>query len=248
MLAAAMASLGRERLDPGIEVLRLDRPERRNALNSSTLAELVAVLGDLARDEDLRVLVLSSTSERAFCAGADVSEALDAEGGAARMRLFASLYAALEAFGAPTICACAGDVVGAGAEIAAGADLRVGSQNLRLAWAGARLGVPVGPARLAGLVGLSRARDLLLTGRVVGMEEAFALGFLNRTVPAASTAESVAVDLARQVAGNDVQGVRRLKRMLADFEGLAPRARVAAENEILVSWQDAGPGLPHRPR
>src|SRR6185312_7788121 len=124
-----MAALQRERLDAGIEVVRLDRPDARNALDSAALAA----------DDELRVLVLSTTSTRALCAGADVAEVLDDAGGLARMQAFTRIYAAVEAFPAPTVCVCVGNVVGAGAEIAAGCDLRVGADNLRLAWAGARL-------------------------------------------------------------------------------------------------------------
>ncbi len=238
-----MASVVRERVQPDIEVLRLDRPGQRNALDSATLRELLEILDDLAGDSLLRSLVLSTTSLRALCAGADVNEPLDREGGIARMEAFARLYAAVEAFPAPTVCVCVGNVVGAGAELAAGCDLRVGAENLKLAWAGARLGVPVGPARLAPLIGLSRARDLVLTGRVVGASEAFGLGFLNR-VAAAEDAEGQALALAREVAGNDPAGVRRLKRMFRDFEGLGPAERVARENAILVDWQREGAGLP----
>jgi enoyl-CoA hydratase/carnithine racemase len=246
MLAAAMASVVRERRDPDIEVLRLDRPAQRNALDSATLHELLGILGELAVESDPgpRAVVLSTTSEQAFCAGADVNEPLDRDGGIARMEAFARLYAAIEAFPAPTICVCVGNVVGAGAEIAAGCDLRVGAPNLKLAWAGARLGVPVGPARLAPLIGLSKARDLVLTGRNVGAPEAQELGFLNRTAPSPDQAEPEALALAETIAANDPAGVRRLKRMFRDFEGLGVAERVARENDILVEWQGSGAGLP----
>ena len=202
-----MAAIRRERLDAGIEVMRLDRPQARNALDSATLAEVEAALAELAADTQLRVLVLSTTSERAFCAGADVTEALDRAGGVARMEAFTRVYAAVEAFPAPTVCVCVGNVVGAGAEIAAGCDLRVGGDNLRLAWAGARLGVPVGPARLTALVGLAAAKELVLTGRTVGMEEARALGLLHRTAPAAR-AEAAALALAGEIAPHPPEGMQ----------------------------------------
>jgi enoyl-CoA hydratase/carnithine racemase len=179
-----MSSLQRLRHDTGIEVLRLDRPDRRNALDSAALAELEAALTELAADEELRVLVFSTTDTKALCAGADVAESLSHEGGVARMEAFARFYAAVEAFPAPTIAVCVGNCVGAGAELVAGCDLRVGGDNLKLAWAGSRLGVPVGPARLAPLVGVSRAKELIFTGRVVGMDEAAAMGLLHRTAPA----------------------------------------------------------------
>jgi enoyl-CoA hydratase/carnithine racemase len=224
-------------------MLRLDRPEVRNAMDTVLLAALLDALDELAADPDVRVVVFSTTSERALCAGADVGEQLDHAGGVARMEQFARLYAAVEAFPAPTVAVCVGNVVGAGAELAAGCDLRVGGDNLKLAWAGAKLGVPVGPARLVPLVGLSRAKELILTGRVVGMEEAAAIGFLHRTAGVAE-AEAAALALAREVAQHPPDGLRRLKRMFRELEGCADR--VEYENELLVDFQREGAGLPRR--
>jgi enoyl-CoA hydratase/carnithine racemase len=221
----------------------LDRPKARNAIDSALLAALLGALEELAADDGLRALVLSTTSERALSAGADVRERLDPAGGVARMEAFARLYAAVEAFPAPTIAVCVGNVVGAGAELAAGCDLRVGGDNLELAWPGARLGVPVGPARLAPLVGVSRAKELIFTGRAVGMEEAAALGLLHRTAPAAE-AEAAALALAAEVARHPPDGLRRLKRMFRDLDGTA--ARVAHENALLIEFQRSGAGLPRR--
>ena len=210
-------------------------------MDSALLAELLEQLDRLASDDAVQVLVFSTTSERALSAGADVGEELDAEGGVERMELFAQLYAAVEAFPLPTIAVCVGNVVGAGAELAAGCDLRVGGDNLKLAWAGAKLGVPVGPARLVPLVGLATAKELIFTGRVVGMEEAERLGFLHRTAPAAE-AEAAALELAREIAAYPPEGLRRLKRMFRELEHTADR--VEYENELLVEFQREGAGLP----
>jgi enoyl-CoA hydratase/carnithine racemase len=236
-----MTALQRERLDAGIEVLRLDRPEARNALDSAALAEIEAALAELGADPSPRVLVLSTTSERALCAGADVTEVLDREAAIARMESFARLYAAVEAFPAPTVCVCVGNVVGAGAELAAGCDLRVGADNLKLAWAGARLGVPVGPARLTALVGLAAAKDLIFTGRTVGMQEARALGLLHRTAPVGRT-EAAAIELARRLAAHPPEGMRALKRLFREVSHAAEH--VGRENLALVEWQRTGTGLP----
>jgi enoyl-CoA hydratase/carnithine racemase len=236
-----MESLRSERLGDGIAVLRLDRPEARNALGSAQLAELEAALAELAADGGPAALVLSTTDARALCAGADVAERLERDAAVARMEAFTRVYAAVEAFPAPTVAVCAGNVVGAGAELAAGCDLRVGADNLKLVWAGARMGAPVGPARLVPLVGLSRAKELILTGRVVGMEEALAIGFLHRTAPAAE-AEDAALALAREVVAHDREGLRSLKAMFRELESMP--ARVARENELLVDWQRHGTGLP----
>ena len=235
-----MSSFRAERLDDGIEVLRLDRPQARNALGSAQLAELEEALGALGADAGVGALVVSTTDPRALCAGADVAEVLDDAGGVARMEAFARVYAAFDALEVPTVAVCVGNVVGAGAEIAAGCDLRVGGDNLRLMWAGARMGAPVGPARLVPLVGLSRAKELIFTGRVVGAQEALAIGFLHRTAPA-SLAEAAAVELAREVVAHDAGGLRRLKAMFRELEAMPER--VAHENARLVDWQRHGAGL-----
>lgn len=238
-----MTTIKRDRRPGGIEVLRLDRPGARNAMSTILLEEVLAALGELAGDERVAALVVSTTSERALSAGADVAEPLDAAGGMARMELFARLYVALDAFPLPTIAVCVGNCVGAGAELAAGCDLRVAGDNLKLSWAGGRLGVPVGPARLVPLVGLSRAKELIFTGRVVGADEALALGFAHRVAPAAE-AEAAGLALAAEVAAAPPEGLRRMKSMFRELEGSA--ARVAYENELLLDFQRHGAGLPRR--
>jgi enoyl-CoA hydratase/carnithine racemase len=232
-----------ERRVDGTAILRLDRPQARNAMDTATIAQTLAALAELAADPQVRVLVLSTTSERALCAGADVAEALEPAAGVARMEAFAALYAALDAFPVPTVCVCVGNVVGAGAELAAGSDLRVGGDNLKLAWAGARLGVPVGPARLVPLIGMATAKDWVFTGRVIGMEEAASAGFLQRVAPAAD-AEALAVELAGQLAAHPTDGLRELKAMFRAYEDL--EARIADENARIVEFQRTGTGLPQR--
>ena len=225
-------------------VVTIDRPERRNAVDGPTAEALAEAYPRFVADDEARVLVLTGEGDQAFCAGADVAEVLDHDGQVARMELFTRFYAAVEAFPAPTVAVCVGNVVGAGAELAAGCDLRVGGDNLKLAWVGAKMGAPVGPARLVPLVGLSRAKQLIFGAKVVGMEEADRLGLLAATAPAAE-AEDAALALARQVAEHDPESLRRLKRMFRELEGT--ERRVAYENDLLVEVQRAGGGLRTRP-
>jgi enoyl-CoA hydratase/carnithine racemase len=238
-----VSSLQRQRIE-AVGVLRLDRPQRRNAMDSALLSELLEALDELSGDPALGALIFSTTSERALCAGADVSEQLDQAGGVARMEAFARLYAAVEAFPAPTVAVCVGNCVGAGAELAAACDLRVGGDNLKLAWAGARMGVPVGPARLVPLTGMATAKDLILTGRTVGMDEARSLGLLHRTAPTAE-AEAAALALAHAVAEHAPEGVRALKALFRELTDSA--AHVARENSLMVDAQRGGGGLRQRP-
>lgn len=236
-----MTSLLRDRRDDGIQILRINRPDKRNALDTATIHLINAALTELADDPDLRVLVISTTSTTALCAGADVSEPLDAAGGVTRMEAFAEMYRLIDEVPVPTIAVCVGNCVGAGAEIVAGCDLRVGGDNLKLAWAGARLGVPVGPARLTQLVGLARAKDLIYTGRPIGADEAASYGLFRRTAPAGD-AESAAIELATDIVRQSPDGVRVIKQMFRELEGSANR--IAYENDRLLEFQRTGTGLP----
>jgi len=240
-----MGSLDEAGPGSGIVILRLNRPERRNALNTELLSELVGALDRLAIDDALRVLVFSTTSERALCSGVDITEELDHAGGVERMRLFSRFLAALEAFPKPTIAVCVGNCVGGGAELVAGCDLRIAGDNLKLAWAGARLGVPVGPARLTPLVGVARAKELIFTGRAIGAGEAAAIGLVHDSVLAAD-AEDAALRLAAHVAAHDAEGVHILKEMFRELDGA--QGRVAHENELLEVFQRKGAGLPQGAR
>jgi enoyl-CoA hydratase/carnithine racemase len=225
----------------GVAVLRLERPEARNAINTRMLNELLERLASAREDEAVRVLAISSRDHMGLSAGADVRERLDEEGKVRRMQLFADLYDQIVAFPKPTIAVCHGDVVGGGAEIAVGCDMRVGGSNLRLRFPGAALGVPVGPARLVTLCGLAAAKYLLLSSRTVGADEALRLGLVNRVAPAAG-AEEAALELAAQVASHPPESVARLKRMLHEWDDVAGRSE--REGVGQVEWARTGPGLP----
>jgi len=227
----------------GVGLLRLDRPEARNAINTAMLEELLEHLGAARADADLRVLVLSSTDHMGFSAGADVREELDREGAIRRMQLFADLYDDLTGFPRPTVAACHGACVGGGAEIAVACDLRVGGSNMRLRFPGAGLGVPVGPARLVTLCGLSVAKYLLLTSKEIAVDEAYRWGLVHKVAPAPRT-EEVALQLATQVADHPPESVARIKSMLHAWDGVEERSR--AEGEGQVAWQSEGPGLGYR--
>jgi enoyl-CoA hydratase/carnithine racemase len=231
--------------DSGVALLRLERADARNALNTAMLEEMLGHLASAREDETVRVLVISSNDQLGLSAGADVREELGEEGRIHRMQLFARLYDDLTAFPKPTVAACHGSVVGGGAEIAVACDLRVAGGNLRMKFPGAELGVPVGPARLVTLCGLSTAKYLLLTARNVSADEALRMGLVHRVAPAART-EEAALDLATEVAGNPPEALARLKRMLLDWDGVVERA--AEEGRGQVEWQRSGPGLPYRER
>ncbi|HXV05319.1 MAG TPA: enoyl-CoA hydratase/isomerase family protein [Solirubrobacterales bacterium] len=225
--------------DQGVAMLRLQRPEARNAIDTQMLVEMLEHLAVARGDEAVRVLVFSSTDQMGLSAGADVKEQLDDEGKVRRMQLFADLYDAIVGFPKPTIAVCHGDVVGGGAEIAVGCDMRVGGSNLRMRFPGAALGIPVGPARLVTLCGLAAAKYLLFSSRTIGADEALRLGLVNRVAPAAAT-EQAALELAAAVAAHPPEGVARLKRMLHEWDDVERRSRIEGEGQ--VEWARGGSG------
>jgi enoyl-CoA hydratase len=229
--------------ESGIALLRLERDEARNAMNTAMLEEILGRLASARDDDAVRVLVISSNDHLGLSAGADVREELDDDGRVRRMELFARVYDELTAFAKPTVAACHGSVVGGGAEIAVACDLRVGGSNLRIRFPGAALDVPVGPARLVTLCGLATAKYLLLTSRNVGADEALRMGLIHRVAPAART-EEAALELAAEVAEHPPEAVARLKQMLHRWDGVVERS--ADEGRGQVEWQRSGPGLPYR--
>jgi enoyl-CoA hydratase/carnithine racemase len=225
----------------GVALLRLERPEARNAIDTQMLVEMLEHLAVARDDNAVRVLAISSSDHMGFSAGADVKEKLDEEGKVRRMQLFADLYDTIVAFPKPTVAACHGDVVGGGAEVAVACDMRVGGANLRMRFPGAALGVPVGPARLVTLCGLAAAKYLLLSSRTVGADEALRLGLVNRVAPAAAT-EDATLELATQVAAHPPEAVAQLKRMLHEWDDVVGRSKVEGVGQ--VEWARTGPGLP----
>jgi enoyl-CoA hydratase len=227
--------------EQGIALLRLERPDARNAINTQMLNELLAHLAAARDDDGVRVLVISSADHMGLSAGADVREQLGEEGKVERMQLFADLYDGIVAFPKPTIAVCHGDVVGGGAEVAVACDMRVGGANLRLRFPGAALGVPVGPARLVTLCGLAAAKYLLFSSRTVGADEALRLGLVNRVAPAAGT-EAAALELAAGVAAHPPEAVATLKKMLHEWDDVVGRSKIEGIGQ--VDWARTGPGLP----
>lgn len=217
--------------EQGIALLRLERPQARNAISTQMLEELLAHLASAREDEAVRVLVISSADHLGLSAGADVKEQLDSEAHVARMQLFSDLYDTVVDFPKPTIAVCHGDVVGGGAEIAVACDMRVGGSNLRMRFPGAALGIPVGPARLVTLCGLATAKYLLLSSRTVGADEALRLGLVNRVAPAAGT-EQAALELAAGVAAHPPEAVARLKRMLHEWDDVVGRSAAEGRGQV----------------
>lgn len=169
-----------------VGVIRLNRPEVLNALNSEVMDELAAALSDWDHDDRVRVVVLTG-SERAFAAGADIAEMKDQA--AAQMLRSRQLtrWEAIRRFSKPLIGAVSGWALGGGMELAMCCDLLVASETARFGQPEIRIGVMPGAGgtqRLTRTVGKVRAMDLVLSGRHLTAAEAHEWGLVNRVVAA----------------------------------------------------------------
>ncbi len=177
-------------------ILTIDRPDRRNAVDGPTARELLEGFRRFEADDERRVLVVAG-SEEAFCAGADLkamSNDVDAAGGPMGFTRLRSPK--------PTIAAIEGWCVAGGLEIALWCDLRVASRSAQLGCLERRWGVPLidgGTQRLPEVVGVGRALDLMLTGRLVDAPEAERMGLVNRVVEGGD-ALTAALALAEEIA------------------------------------------------
>lgn len=216
--------------------LVFDRPAVRNAMNTELLEQLLDALSQTASDDTVAVLVLTGT-QGVFSAGADLREELDHEASVRRMDLFCQVYETVASFPKPTIAAIEGNCVGGGIEVAAVTDIRVADPTATFRFPGATLGIPVGAAKLVGLVGLGTAKELVLTSRTFDAAEAWRAGFVQRlTEP--GEARSMALEVAAAIAANSPQAVAHLRRQFNAFSGLADR--VAAENDALHALTESG--------
>lgn len=175
-------------LEDGVLVVRLAKPERRNALDASMVDSLRGSLETAATDDATRAVVLTGEGP-AFCAGADLARfdrKLDARAFRFHSHRLTALTELIERVEKPVVAAVNGATVGFGVQLALACDLRVGGASARFLFTEGQLGLlPThgGVARLVKLVGLARARDLLLSSRELGAVRAYELGLLTEVAP-----------------------------------------------------------------
>jgi enoyl-CoA hydratase len=229
MSAAAYEAIVVERCDAGYATLILNRPDKLNALSTRMRQEIGHAVAALEADPHVHVLILTGTG-RAFTAGLDLDEPMaDAQTSAAIGAHEHDPVAALLRFSGPVIGAINGLAITGGLEIALACDMLIAASEARFADTHAKVGLLPGwggSVRLVHRVGLSRAKELALTGRFLGADEALAWGLVNHVVPAAEL-QAKAQDLARQMLGNVRDTVHAYKRLLDD-EAVLPFAQALA--------------------
>jgi enoyl-CoA hydratase/carnithine racemase len=197
---------------PAREVLRLrlNRPDRLNAVNMPLVSALITAFDRV----DARAVVLGSSTPQAFCSGADL-ELEDADRAEVSDLLY-ELYEKMVRLSVPIVVALNGHAVGAGMQLAVAGDLRVAGPQTKMRVAGPGHGLAVAAWGLPFLVGRGRALDLCLTMRAVVAQEAIAMGLVDRIEEDPGRA---AIDLASELARLDPAAVERVKRVVTEASG-----------------------------
>jgi enoyl-CoA hydratase/carnithine racemase len=213
-----MTEFVRLEIDGAVGVIRLDRPPV-NAINSVIHQELLEVAALVAENAEIRAVVLYG-GQRAFAAGADIKEMVDLNPGEVAL-LVGNLTAAVSAVARlpqPVIAAVVGYALGGGCELALAADFRIVAENAVLGLPEITLGVIPGAGgtqRLPRLIGATRAKELIFTGRPVKGPEAVQIGLASRAVPA-DQVFAVSLEMARQLAAGATAALAAAKRAIDD--------------------------------
>jgi enoyl-CoA hydratase/carnithine racemase len=233
---------------PGTVVLRLDRPDRLNAINEVMVRELRDACAAIADDQEVRVVVLTGAG-RGFCSGIDLRDFGPSVPGvtapaADRLRfqeMMGSLPTAVRALPQPVIAAINGPAVGGGLALCLAADVRVcstsasfGNAAILIGLSGAEMGMSY---HLPRIVGVSVAADWMLTGRTVSAEEAYRRGLVSELVDDDRLLD-LALERAEQIAANSPLGVRMTKRALqvnTDAPDLAAALDLENRNQVITS-------------
>jgi enoyl-CoA hydratase/carnithine racemase len=192
--------------EAGIAEVTLNRPDRYNALGSRIVGELDEALEEIEGSGDVRAMVLTGAGDKAFCSGVDLKERaeMDADGRWSHNRALGAFAGRLARLQVPTIAALNGLAFGGGLEIALACDFRLAAEGARFALPEVGIGIVPGAGgtqRLPRLIGVTRAKELILTGRRISTKDALHIGLVSKAVSRSSLMEE-ARSLAQEIAAN----------------------------------------------
>lgn len=233
-----------EQTDQGITTLTFNRPRTLNALTSEAMRQFAALVTQIEADANVRVVVLTGAGERAFCSGGDLVELSDkpsAAEGLAMITLMGDALLALERLPVPVIAAINGYALGGGSEIALACDLRVTDATAQMGFVQINMALTPGwgaGQRLAGLVGVPKALELLLSGQPIQGDTLLTLGLTNRSV-AAGQALTEALRWAHDIAAQPPDVVRGIKTLLTASRTQPYEAALQTERNLFPSLWEA---------
>lgn len=222
----------------GVARLTISNPEKRNALDHPILDAITASLGQMRLDPDTRCVVVTG-AQGMFSAGYEIGEIADGKFQAEAERLvahpFTEAIEALEAFPHPTLAALTGHTIGGGLELALACDLRVAAEGIKLGMPPAKLGLVyshTGLRRFLDAIGAPRTRELFLLGSYIHADTALGWGLVNRVAPAEQL-ESIALELAEEMAGNAPLSQLGNKRVIAELLEAEGPLSTEVESELI---------------
>jgi len=224
--------------DGAVAELTIERADKLNALDRSTLLELRAAIGELARDP-ARVVLMASAGERIFVSGADIAamSTMTVEEARAFSQLGHETFDALEALPSLVVAVAQGAALGGGCELLLACDLAIAGEKARFGQPETNLGLIPGfggCARLLRRVGVGVARELIYSGRLIAADEALRLGLVQRVVPQAEL-RTLARAWAEELAARPPLAIVRAKAALAAAESSDARSAARVEIEAFAS-------------
>ena len=174
-------------IDSDIMIVKLNRPEVYNALNLELVSELSMIFNNVLNEDNIKAVILTGRGNKAFCAGGDLNMVIDmtpiqAEKYASQVH---NLLNTIENFEKPVIAAINGYALGGGCQLALACDLRIASSNAKIGQPEVTIGIPPGwggSQRLARIIGISKAKELIFTGKIISAEEAKKINLLNSVI------------------------------------------------------------------
>ncbi|MGN2339044.1 short-chain-enoyl-CoA hydratase [Clostridium cagae] len=221
-----------------LAIVTINRPKALNALNSETLKDLDTVLENLENDSNIYAVILTGVGEKSFVAGADISEMkdLNEEQGREFGELGNKVFLRLENLDKPVIAAISGFALGGGCELSMSCDIRIASEKAKFGQPEAGLGITPGfggTQRLARIVGLGKAKEMIYTCDIIKAEEAYRIGLVNKVVSLESLMDE-AKAMANKIIANAPIAVKLCK------DAINRGMQVDIDKAVLIEAEDFG--------
>jgi len=223
----------------GIATVTVNRPKSMNALSQEVLEQMEQVIKDVAKNDQVRALIITGAGNKAFVAGADISAMVDMTAQEAREYSIVAhnLYGMIEQLPIPVIAAINGYALGGGCELALVCDIRIAASAAKLGQPEITLGIIPGfggTQRLSRLVGKGKATELILTGGMIDAETAMSIGLVNAVAPPEKLIDA-AVDMAKKIIANGPLAIKYAKEAI--HRGLQMSLEQGCKYEIEL-WTD----------
>lgn len=199
----------------GICTVKINRPDKLNAMNMDVAKELVEIFENLGKDDSVKVIILTGEGDKAFSAGADIEymSKISADESEEYAKLGQLVTGTVENVKQPTIAAVNGFALGGGCELALSCDIRIAANTAKMGQPEVTIGITPGwggTQRLMRIVGIAKAKELVYTGKMIKAEEAREIGLVNQVVEL-STLMDETMKMAKTIAGNSSIAVRMSK-------------------------------------